>query len=54
MKQPEETKPVPAIEPPVHKKPYHAPRLRDYGSLVKLTQDTKGSLGGDLTGKVFL
>ena len=33
------------------KKAYHAPRLREYGSLVKLT--AKGTMGGDTGAKSF-
>ncbi|MEK7469153.1 MAG: lasso RiPP family leader peptide-containing protein [Planctomycetota bacterium] len=48
MKETEASRPA---TPPVaasSKKPYQAPILREYGSLVKLTAGT-GSIGGDLS-----
>jgi hypothetical protein len=51
VKSPEGAKPVPAREATAPKKPYHAPSLREYGSLVKLT--AKGTFGGDLSAKSF-
>lgn len=51
MKKAQEGKPVAASAAAKSKKPYRAPRLREYGSLARLTAGG-GSIGGDLSGQM--
>lgn len=48
---PDAARPGSQPAPAAPKKTYHAPKLKDYGSLVKLT--AKGSMGADRSSKHF-